>query len=57
MKLMITIGATLGGILFGWLGAVMFDHGNQLGGWSLLIGTIGSIVGIWLGYKVAKNYL
>jgi hypothetical protein len=53
---MILIGTTAVGTLGSWLGALM-DHGNWLGGWSLLLGTVGSIVGIWVGYKVAKNYL
>jgi uncharacterized membrane protein YeaQ/YmgE (transglycosylase-associated protein family) len=57
MKLSITIGVTVGALLFGWIGAAIFDHGNQLGGWSLLFSTIGSFVGIWAGYKIAKNYL
>jgi hypothetical protein len=57
MKLCITIGVTVGAILFGWLGAALFDHGNQLGGWSILFSGVGSFLGIWAGYKVAKNYL
>jgi hypothetical protein len=55
MKTMIWIGVTIGSTLGSWLGA-MFDHGNWLGGWSLILGTIGSIVGIWAGYKIGKNY-
>ncbi|HXR49994.1 MAG TPA: hypothetical protein VN778_03125 [Verrucomicrobiae bacterium] len=53
MKLMIFIGATAGGLLGGWIGS-LFDGG--LGLWSLLLSTIGSLVGIWLGYKIGKNY-
>lgn len=40
MKLMIWIGITIGGLDGGWLGG-LFDHGNMLGGWSMLLGTVG----------------
>jgi hypothetical protein len=56
MKLFIFLGVTIGGILGGWLGS-MLDHGNGLGGWSILLSTIGSFAGIWVGYKAARNYL
>ncbi len=57
MKLMITIGITIGSTVGAWLGAALFDHGNYLGGWSILLGAVGSFVGIWSGYKIAKNFL
>ncbi|HEY4964017.1 MAG TPA: hypothetical protein VIH90_04945 [Candidatus Saccharimonadales bacterium] len=57
MKLMIIIGVTLFSSLFGWAGAAWFDHGNWLGGWSLILNTIGAFFGIWVGYKIYKNYL
>ena len=53
MKLMITIGVLVVGTIGSWLGALM-DHGNWLGGWSLLLGTIGSFAGIWVGYKASQ---
>lgn len=53
MKLMIFLGAVVVGMLGSWLGALM-DHGNWLGGWSLLLGTIGSLAGIWVGYRVGQ---
>jgi hypothetical protein len=56
MKLMIWIGITVGGLAGGWLGGLL-DHGNMLGGWSLLLGTIGSLFGVWAGYKIGKNYM
>ena len=56
MKLAIFIGIFLGGTLGGWLGALM-DHGNWLGGCSILLSGVGSLAGIWAGYKAAKNYL
>jgi len=55
MKLMILVGITAVGTLGGWLGALM-DHGNWFGGWSMLLGTVGSLAGIWVGYK-AGQYL
>lgn len=55
MKLFITIGIVAGGTLGGWLGALM-SHGNWMGVWSILLSTIGSLAGIWAGYKAARNY-
>jgi hypothetical protein len=56
MKLMIFLGVTIFGTVGGWLGALM-THGNWFSGWSILLSTVGSFVGIWAGYKVTKNYL
>ena len=56
MKLFIFLGVTIGGLLGGWVGSLM-DHGNGLGGWSILLSTVGSLVGIWVGYKAARSYL
>jgi hypothetical protein len=56
MKLLIYVGLTIGGLIGGWLGAAL-DHGNYFGAWSILLGAAGSIVGIWAGFKIAKNYL
>jgi uncharacterized membrane protein YeaQ/YmgE (transglycosylase-associated protein family) len=55
MKLMIMIGITVIGTLGGWLGSLM-DHGNMFGIWGILLGTVGSFVGIYVGYK-AGQYL
>lgn len=57
MKLMITIGVFIGSSLGAWLGAALLDHGNYLGGWSIILGAVGSFAGIWAGYKIAKNFL
>lgn len=54
MKFMIFLGVTVVGTLGSWLGALM-DHGNWFGSWSILLGLIGSFVGIWVGYKIANN--
>lgn len=56
MKLAIGIGVTLGSIIGSWLGSLL-DHGNMLGLWGILLGGIGGLVGIWLGYKAYQNYL
>lgn len=53
MKLMILLGVTVVGTLGGWIGALM-AHGNWFGTWSILLSTIGSFVGIWVGYKAGK---
>lgn len=57
MKLMISLGILIFGTIGGWLGAVTLDHGNELGGWAILMSGVGSLFGIWVGYKVGKNYL
>lgn len=46
---------TIGGALGGWLGAAM-DGGNMLGFWSIILGMVGSLVGVWAGYIIGKNY-
>ena len=55
MKLLIWIGITVGGTVGGWLGAAA-DHGNWFGAWSILLGAVGSFIGVWAGYKIAQNY-
>jgi len=39
----------------GWVGQEM-DHGNWLGGWSILLSTVGAFVGIWIGYKGGRYF-
>lgn len=53
MKLMIWLGIVVGGGAGGALGAV-FDGG--LGLWSILLSTVGSLVGLWAGYHLGKMY-
>ena len=54
MKLMIFIGITIGGTLGGWWGAALLDGGNWLGLWSLFLSGVGSIAGVFGGYKAGK---
>jgi hypothetical protein len=57
MKLMIILAVAIFSTLFGWAAASLLDHGNWLGGWSLIFNTIGAFFGIWVGYKIYQNYL
>jgi uncharacterized protein YcfJ len=54
MKLMIFIGITIGSLIGGWLGAAM-SHGNWLSGWSILLSGVGSLAGIWAGYRAGQS--
>lgn len=56
MKFLISVSVVVFGSLGGWLGGLM-DSGNAFGGWSILFGTIGSFLGIWIGYKAGKAWL
>lgn len=56
MKLLITIGIVVGGLIGAWLGGLL-DHGTLFGAWSLLLSTVGSLVGIWGGYKAGQSWL
>lgn len=53
---MIWLGIFIGGAVGSWLGALV-DHGNYFGLWSILLGGMGSLAGIWAGFKVGKAYL
>lgn len=48
MKALIWVGISVGGLVGGWIGS-MLDHGNFLGAWGIVLGTVGSLVGIWAG--------
>ena len=52
---MIWIGIVVGGIAGGWIGALL-AHGNWFSLTSILISGIGSLAGVWAGYKIGKNY-
>jgi hypothetical protein len=56
MKKVISVCVLIFGSIGGWLGTVI-DHGNGFGAWAILLSTIGSFAGIWIGYKIGQNYL
>lgn len=58
MKLMIFLGITIGGAIGGGFGNLL-DHQSffsmtNLGGWTILLSMIGSLVGIWAGYRAGQ---
>ncbi|HWT40646.1 MAG TPA: hypothetical protein VN081_05280 [Dongiaceae bacterium] len=53
-KLLITFGAGIGGIAGAYVPYLWGDT-SFFGGMSILFSTIGGLVGIWLGYKLAKR--
>ena len=52
-KTYIWLGIGIGGFMGSMLGG-MLDHGNFFGMWGILLSTIGSIAGIFAGYKLAN---
>jgi hypothetical protein len=55
MKAMIMVGIVIGGLIGGAIGA-MFDHGNMMGGWSIILGGVGSLAGIWGAVQANKYF-
>lgn len=55
MKTLIWIGILVGGTIGGWIGALM-THGNWFSLTSILLSGVGSLAGIWAGYKIGKYY-
>jgi hypothetical protein len=53
-KKMVWLGLFVGSTVGGLIGAAI-DHGNGLGFWSFALGTIGSIIGVWAGYKLSTS--
>lgn len=53
-KLLILTGATIGGIAGAYVPS-LFGDTDMFSGWSILGSTIGGLVGIWLGYLLAKR--
>lgn len=47
---MIFIGIFVCGSIGSWLGSLL-DNGNFFGVWGIVLGTIGSFAGIWVGFK------
>ena len=54
MKLMIFIGIFVLGTVGSWLGA-MVSHGNWFSVWSILLGAVGSLAGVWAGFKAGQS--
>jgi uncharacterized protein YcfJ len=46
----IFVGGSIGGLIGTWL-----DHGNGLGAWTLALSTVGSLLGIWAGYRLGND--
>lgn len=55
MKQLILLFATVFGIAGAYV-PVLFGDNDMLGGWSILGGFVGGIVGIWLGAKAGKRW-
>ena len=55
MKMIISFSIIVFSTLGGWIGQVI-DKGNWLGGWSILLGIIGSFAGVWIGYKLGQRF-
>ena len=53
-KMLITTGAVIGGIAGAYLPMLWGDN-DLFSGTSIILGTVGGIVGIWLGYLAAKR--
>jgi hypothetical protein len=54
-KKVIMLFATVGGLVGGYL-PVLFGDSNFFDAWSILGGTIGGILGIWLGVIASKRW-
>ena len=53
-KLLISLGALVGGIVGAYV-PVLWGDNDLFSGMSILLSTVGGIVGIILGYKLAKR--
>ncbi len=53
MKTAVYVGAGIGGFIGGLI-PVLFGDTSFMSSWSILTSLIGGLVGIYLGYKVAK---
>lgn len=53
-KVLVLTGATIGGIIGAYI-PTLFGDTEMFSGWSILCSTIGGLVGIWLGYLLAKR--
>ena len=55
MKLMIFIGVTVGGGIGSWVGTLLSNN-NYFSATSILLGALGSLAGIWLGYRSSQYF-
>jgi hypothetical protein len=55
VKTLIFLGITVGSIIGSIIGSKL-DGGNMLGVWSIMLGGVGSIAGLWAGYKLGRDY-
>jgi membrane protein DedA with SNARE-associated domain len=55
MKAAISFSILVFSSIGGWIGQEM-DHGNWLGGWSILFSTVGAFIGLWIGYKGGRYF-
>ncbi len=53
-KLLVTIGAGIGGVAGAYLPFLWGDT-DLFSGWGILTSTIGGLVGIYFGYKLAQR--
>lgn len=52
--MLIWIGITVGGLVGAYIPVLWGDH-NFLGAASILFSAVGSLAGLWLGYKIGKS--
>ena len=53
MKLFIYVGITIGGALGAYLPVWLFKV-DAMSLWSILLGAVGSLAGLWAGYKFGQ---
>jgi uncharacterized membrane protein YeaQ/YmgE (transglycosylase-associated protein family) len=54
MKFMIYLGITVGSVIGSYIPVVLF-HVDMFSVWSILMGAVGSFVGLWVGYRIGQN--
>jgi len=52
---LIWLGLLLGSSIGGWLPSLF--HQGIFSPWSFFWGTVGSVVGVWAGYRISRDYL
>jgi hypothetical protein len=60
LKTLIWVGILIGGTIGGGIGNLL-DHQSffsltNFGGWTIMLSGVGSLAGVWAGYKVSKLY-